>query len=189
MDEIDKEIVVKYYTSPAAAASEVTMRQAMRRAGLSEAEIDESLLVYYVQRSLFRRWAIVPTLAWVLLWVFDIVEQPWILVVGAAGTLLALLVLARLRARAVTKLDEWVRVRGGWRRRDGSDDNVGSGHWSIPTTARPGVCSWPLPPPTGESFGRMSPGVRPFGPPRKAGISRSLAWGLEFAPNGIGRCQ
>ena len=118
MDEIDKEIVVRYHTSPAAAASEVTMRQAMRKAGLSEAEIDESLLVYYVQRSLFRRWAIVATLAWVSLWVFDVVEQPWILVVGGLGTLLALFVLARLRARATTKLDEWVRVRGGWRRRD-----------------------------------------------------------------------
>ena len=118
MDELDKEIVVKYHTSPAAAASEVTMRQAMRRAGYSETEIDKSLLVYYVQRSLFRRWAILATLAWVLLWVFDVVAQPWILVVGGAGTLLALLVLARIRARAVTKLDEWVRVKGGWRRRD-----------------------------------------------------------------------
>ena len=76
------------------------------------------LLVYYVQRSLFRRWAIVAILAWVLLWALDMVEQPWILVVGAAGTLLMLFVLARLRARAITKLDEWVRVRGGWRRRD-----------------------------------------------------------------------
>ena len=55
MDEIDKEIVRRYHTSPAAAASEVTMRQAMRQAGFSEAEIDESLLMYYVQQSLFRR--------------------------------------------------------------------------------------------------------------------------------------
>ena len=68
MDEIDKEIVRRYHTSPAAAASEVTMRQAMRRAGFSEAEIDESLLVYYVQRSLFRRWAILAAVTWILLW-------------------------------------------------------------------------------------------------------------------------
>ena len=118
MDEIDKEIVTRYHTSPAAAASEVTMRQAMRKASFAEAEIDETLLLYYAQQSLFRRWAIVATLACVALWVFDIVEQPWILVIGGAGTLPVLFVLARLRARAVTKLDEWVRVRGGWVRRD-----------------------------------------------------------------------
>ena len=94
------------------------MRQAMRKAGYSEAEIDESLLVYYVQRSLFRRWAILAAVMWILLWVFDIAVQPWILVVGGAGTLLVLFVLARIRARTITKLDEWVRVRGGWRRRE-----------------------------------------------------------------------
>ena len=55
MDEIDKEIVARCHTSAAAAASEVTMRQAIRSAGLSEAGIDKSLLVYYVQRSIFRR--------------------------------------------------------------------------------------------------------------------------------------
>lgn len=118
MDEIDKEIVARYHTSAAAAASEVTMRQAMRSAGLSEAEIDESLLVYYVQRSIFRRLAIVASVAWILLWAFDVVEQLWILVVGGGGTLVALLVVARRQARASTKLNDWVRVRGGWRRRD-----------------------------------------------------------------------
>ena len=94
------------------------MRQGMRRAGFSEAEVDESLLVYYVQQSFFRRWAILATVAWVALWMFNVGGQLWILVVGGAGTLPILQVMARLRARKVTKLDEWVRVKGGWRRRD-----------------------------------------------------------------------
>ena len=47
------------------------------------------LLVYYVQRSLFRRWAIVGILAWSCFAGFGLVEQPWILVVGAGGTLVA----------------------------------------------------------------------------------------------------
>ena len=42
-----------YHTSPTAAASEVTTRQAMRKAGFADAEIDETLLLYYVQQSLF----------------------------------------------------------------------------------------------------------------------------------------
>ena len=67
------------------------------------------------QGSQFRRWAILATVAWVALWMSNVVEQLWILIVGGVGTLLILQVMARLRARTVTKLDEWVRVKGGWR--------------------------------------------------------------------------
>ena len=45
MDEIDEEIVSRYHTPAAAAASEMAMRWAMRRAGFSEPEIDQTLLV------------------------------------------------------------------------------------------------------------------------------------------------
>ena len=119
MDEIDKEIVSRYHTSPAAAASEVTMRQAMRRAGFTEPEIDQTLLVGYLQRYFHRRWAVIACLLWLGLWFLDVVGGVWILLAGMVGLWLALMVLARIHAHAVAKRENWVRVRGGWVRRDG----------------------------------------------------------------------
>ena len=118
MDEIDEEIVSRYHTSPAAAASEVTMRQAMRRSGYTEQEIDQTLLVGYLQQHFFRRWATIACLSWLGLWFLDVFGGLWILIAGIVGLLLVLMVLARIHAHAVAKREDWVRVKGGWVRRD-----------------------------------------------------------------------
>ena len=119
MDEIDKEIVSRYHTSAAAAASEIAMRQAMRRAGFTQPEIDQTLLVGYLQRYFHRRWAVIACLPWIGLWFLDVVGGLWILVAGMVGSWLALVVPARIHAHSMAKREDWVRVKGGWVRRDG----------------------------------------------------------------------
>jgi hypothetical protein len=51
--------VAQFHTSAAALASELTMRKMASESGYSDAEIDEMLLVGYLQQFFFRRWAIV----------------------------------------------------------------------------------------------------------------------------------
>lgn len=120
MDDRDREIVVKYHTSPRAAASEITMRQSSRAAGYSEAEIDRMLLVWYLQQFFLRRWAIAGSLVLLALWILRVVGTLWI-VAGLIGGYCTLFVLARFYAYKVAKRHNWIRVKGGWTRAPGSE--------------------------------------------------------------------
>ena len=95
------------------------MRQAMRRAGFTEPEIDQTLLVGYLQRCFHCRWAVLACLLWFGLWFLDVFGGLWILVAGMVGLWLALIVPARIHAHSIAKREDWVRVKGG-----GSDETA-----------------------------------------------------------------
>ena len=61
------------------------MRQAMRRAGITEPEIAQTLLVGYLQRYFYRRWATIASLLWFGLWFMDVFGSLGILIAGIVG--------------------------------------------------------------------------------------------------------
>lgn len=113
---MDENEIAQFHTSAATLAAELTSRRIFREAGLDEATIDEYIRAGYLQAHFFKRWAFTFVLLLGGLWFFGAISFSWWLTVPVTVLALALLYpLAWIYARVTGK--QWVRVKGGWRRR------------------------------------------------------------------------